>query len=102
MTDEEFIAFIRSCEYVNVRKLPNGVWIGVAKMLYTAGLFVGLTMEGYSGKYHYPTMTDAINAAKTWDGNGDPPGPWVKYKDGNGERCNQRMCDESHSDSTTV
>lgn len=102
MNDTEFIAIMRSFGYINVRKLPNGVWIGVARMIYTAGLLVGLTIEGYSGRYCYPTLLDATDAVKLWDGNGDPPGPWIKYKGDGGERLNQRIHDESHSDSTTV
>lgn len=90
MTDEEFVAIMRSCGYISVRKLPGDIWIGVTRMIYTAGLCVGLTIDGYSGRYCYPTLMDAADAAKVWDGNGDPPGPWIKYKGDGGERLNQK------------
>lgn len=64
--------------YRAVRRLPTGEWIGVMKMLYTAGLFVGLTAQGYRTRFCYERLRDAQQAAAQWDGLGDPPGPWIK------------------------
>jgi len=113
MTDEEFIAIMRSNGYVCVQKLPNGMWVGMQRMLYTTGLFIGLTVEGYSGRYCYERFADVKDALQTWDGTGDPPGPWIKYKGVNlegmheaesryEERLNPRMKHESDPNPTTV
>lgn len=50
--------------------------------VYTTGLFVGLTDIGYDRRYCYEHAKDAIVAVLTWDGRGDPPGPWIKEKPG--------------------
>jgi hypothetical protein len=55
-------------------------------MVYTAGLFVGLYLEGYLGRYCYNTLQEAKDALEAWDGAGDPPGAWLKYKGVGGER----------------
>lgn len=102
MTDKEFIAIMRANGYVNVCKLPNGEFIGMMRMIYTTELFVGLTVDGYRGRYCYEHAADVKKALLTWDGNGDPPGPWIKYKDGYGERVNPRMKHEFDSNPTTI
>lgn len=66
--------------YQNCRLLPTGEVIGTHPMIYTTGLFVGLDMSGYRYRYCYEHRADAELAAATWDGAGDPPGPWVVEK----------------------
>jgi hypothetical protein len=73
---------IKSYGYAHVRQLEDGTVIGVAPQMYTYGLFVGLTEKVWEKRYCYEFAEDAINAAKTWDGLGDPPGPWIKVKPG--------------------
>ena len=57
----------------------NGI-CGIRRMLFTTGLFCGLTQNFYEGRWCYPTMFDAVQALTKWDGRGDPPGNWIKYK----------------------
>jgi hypothetical protein len=66
--------------YSRVRKLDDGKWIGVMRMLYTTGLCYGLAPEGYEWRYCYEHAADALLALEEWDGAGDPPGPWLKVK----------------------
>jgi hypothetical protein len=66
--------------YSCVRQLPNGVYIGVRRQLFTVGLFVGLDETGYRYRYCYEWEKDALAACAVWDGCGHPPGPWVKIK----------------------
>jgi hypothetical protein len=67
-------------EYVGKRVLPGLGLCGVKHMIYTASLIVGLNEEGYRYRYCYPTLFDALEALRVWDGTGDPPGPWIKLK----------------------
>ena len=65
--------------YAPARILPSGECAGVSKMLFTVGLLVGLS-DVYRTRFCYPTFVDACEALYAWDGEGDPPGPWVKEK----------------------
>lgn len=69
-------------EYMNLKELPalGGKLAGVHRMVYTAGLFVGLTDTGVEYRYCYPNVRTALQALDAWDGAGDPPGPWIKRK----------------------
>lgn len=84
LTAEEIIAL----GYDVPRQLPDGRWIAVHRMLYTTGLFVGLDRCGYKTRFCYENFGDAVHAALTWDGNGDPPGLWIKEKGAGGDRLN--------------
>lgn len=78
MTPEEFY----DLGYPHSRQLPNGQWLAVAPMMFTAGLFVmdDNPLTGYKTRYCYEHMCDALAALTKWGGKGDPPGPWVKQK----------------------
>lgn len=69
-----------SLGYFPARVLPNGETVGIVRMNFTFGLFVGIDRLGNRGRYCYPTRQDAIEAMEKWDGTGDPPGPWIKRK----------------------
>lgn len=66
--------------YRRARQLPDGTWLAVKPMLFTTGLFVGLTGDTYERLYCYESYYDALGAVMVWDGNGDPPGKWIKEK----------------------
>lgn len=70
----------------NYRRVIEGQVVAVAKFLYTWGLLLDVTEESYSGRYCYASFDDAMFAMENWDGTGDPPGPWIKYKGAGGER----------------
>ena len=73
--------------YEQVRMLPTGEAAGLSRFLFTTGLCVGLTEIGYRTRFCYPDRASAEAALAEWDGNGDPPGPWIKEK-GERERSN--------------
>ena len=83
MNDSELKTFLESEGYENLRKLPDGMWIGIMPMLFTTGLFVGLDQRGWDRRYCYEHEKDAARAAFEWDGQGAPPGPWIKEKPSN-------------------
>jgi len=66
--------------YVALRQLPNGRWIGCHRMIWTWGLFIGVDEFGYQERYCYERMEHAVAAALTWNGEGRPPGPWIKRR----------------------
>jgi hypothetical protein len=66
--------------YSYPRQLPTGEWAALQRMVYTVGLFVGLDERGYRTRYCYPDLLSAKSALANWDGQGDPPGPWIKQK----------------------
>lgn len=67
--------------YENERELPTGKRAGVARMLFTFGLFVGINKRGdYESRYCYEHRDDALKALAAWDGKDDPTGPWITHK----------------------
>jgi hypothetical protein len=81
MTEAE----IKALGYAFARQLPDGRWLGVQQMLFTAGLFVDLDPVGYACRYCYETVAEAILDAQRWDGVGDPPGAWIVRKGRDGD-----------------
>jgi hypothetical protein len=78
--------------YAVPRLLPTGEWAGLQQMFYTVGLFVGLDETGYRTRFCYEDAGQAFIALMTWDGQGDPCGPWIKNKGTpGGDRHNPRM-----------
>lgn len=74
--------------YDHVREIPGRGLCGIGHFIFTSGLVVGITDFLYHGRYCYERLADAKEALETWDGIGDPPGPWIKYKGEGGERRN--------------
>lgn len=72
--------------YLSLKLMKNGEWVGVMRMNFTFGVFVGMDEDGYRGRYCYERQIDAMFAAKEYEGIGDPPGPWIKYKGSDGQR----------------
>lgn len=66
--------------YLACRELPTGEVVAIMPMLFTAGLFCGVAENSYSRRYCYENLAEARAAMLAWDGNGDPPGPWIKEK----------------------
>ena len=66
------------------RYLPSGELAGIYDMFMTAALVVGITDRGasYKCRYCYEHRQDAESALMEWNGEGDPPGPWIKRKGG--------------------
>ncbi len=71
--------------YEMVRPTPRGL-AGLQRYLYTVAIVVGIDEAGYVGRYCFPSFMSALVAFDEWSGDGDPPGPWIKYKGRGGER----------------
>lgn len=66
--------------YLHPRQLPDGRWIAVQNMLFTAGLFVDIQEFSWGSRFCFETTEEAERACEEWDGQGDPPGMWIKEK----------------------
>jgi hypothetical protein len=67
-------------DYAHLREVPGRGLCGLHRFIFTTGLVVGITREGYIGRYCYSSWQDAHSALKKWDGVNDPDGDWIKYK----------------------
>ena len=78
---EALRAALMDNSFAAARVLPSGEVLGVLPMLFTTGLYVGVTVESPGRtRYCYENAHDAMSALQAWDGAGDPPGPWIKQK----------------------
>lgn len=92
--EQDFISKMEREGYDPVRAFvpphPSGadriLYCGVLKMIFTGRLCVGLDRTGWECCYDYHTVEEAIVALSCWDGNGDPPGMWIKMKGAGPER----------------
>lgn len=66
--------------YSHCKKLPNGEWLAIQNMLYTTGLFIVVDSMTWRTRFCYEDFSDAVDACLEWDGEGDPPGNWIKQK----------------------
>jgi hypothetical protein len=78
--DSALESFLTEEGYTDLRTLPTGKIAGLHQMMFTYGLYVGLGFALWEKRYCYEHESDALTALLAWDGNGDPPGPWIKEK----------------------
>lgn len=90
----------RELGYFIARELPSGKTAAVRPMFYTWGLFVGLDPVGYEVRYCYEDGGIALAALMEWDGEGDPPGPWVKKKGSGFDMLNPALARDDFDDAT--
>ena len=67
-----------------VKRLDSGIEIAVIKMLFTWDLCYNIDPNSmsdfYECRYMYATEGEAVEACIKWDGEGYPPGNWIKRK----------------------
>ena len=88
MTDDPIESALVRNGYHPIRKLPTGDWAGVLDMMFTYGLMVGCDTSGFRTRFCYEHRADASKALMDWNGEGDPPGLWIKEKGRGGDRLN--------------
>jgi hypothetical protein len=91
MEKEKLVNYLKSEGYSEIKEIPGKGICGLRDFIFTTGLMIGMTEVGYYGRYCYSTESEALEALNTWDGEGDPPGPWIKYKGAPYERSNPLM-----------
>ena len=80
------IAQLEKEGYKHIREIPGRGLCGISIFMFTAGILYNLDESGYSGRWCYHSESEALHALDKWDGVGDPPGNWIKYKGEGGER----------------
>lgn len=88
MAMDELIRDLESQGYVLIREIPGRGLCALHKFLFTTGIVWGLDDTGHKGRWCYPNVVTAVVAYTQWNGIGDPPLNWIKYKGLGGERCN--------------
>lgn len=79
--DEDIAHEWLSCETViAVAFIPNKNICCLQRFAFTVAIVCDCNMSGYEGRYCYHTLAEAREAFNTWDGNGHPPGNWIKAK----------------------
>lgn len=68
--------------YYEFTVIPGKGLCAIRGFIYTVGLVIGLDETGYKERYCYPNeyVMDAVIALKNWNGEGYPPGNWIKRK----------------------
>lgn len=89
----DLVEYLKSEGYYEIREVPGRGICGLRKFIFTTGLVVGMTKDLYYGRYCYSNESDASKALNEWNGEGDPDGPWIKYKGMPEERSNPLMED---------
>lgn len=76
-------------DYTHICWNPKVGLCGIRRLLFTVGLWYNIEYGGKAGapegRYCYHTMAEAVAAFNEWDGEGDPPGDWIKHKGSRGE-----------------
>jgi hypothetical protein len=71
-------------QFLRVREVPGQGLCGVQRFIHSCGLVTNLTFDeleyDYKARYCFPLGNEAIVALMVWDGEGDPPGEWIKEK----------------------
>lgn len=65
--------------YIATKQLPDGRWIGVRRLLYHWTLHIDIDDTGYSDRYCFNELSDALTCLNEWDGQGDPSHRWHKH-----------------------
>ena len=94
--DPDLIAFLERNGYSNLT-MAAGILCALENFMFTTGLVVGLTWEGYSRRYCYGDRSDALRSLQQWSGRDHPAGDWIKVKghDDSGRRVdllNPSLC----------
>jgi len=73
----------------NFKEIDGQGICGIHKFMFTYGIVTDIQSYSYKGRWCYETLKEAQIALKNWDGKGDPPGLWRKYKGEGGEYGNK-------------
>ena len=80
MSEERLLELLAREGYRNLKKMPNGEWAGIQNMLFTTALVIGLDEIGCRTRFCFETAEAAEVSLAEWEGEGFPPGWWIKQK----------------------
>lgn len=64
--------------YIDLRKLPDGRYIGTLRLLFHWTMHIDIDYVGYADRYCFSTYELAKKAFDEWSGEGDPEG-WHRH-----------------------
>ncbi len=71
--------------------MPDGSLSALSEFIFTTDLVTNVDWDGYRHRWCYERLSDAILALALYTGEGDPIGPWLKYRARGPERHNPNM-----------
>jgi len=77
---DELLKSLNNMGIQHVREIPNQGICGLEGYGYLVSVNCDMDYFGNGYRYCYESFEDAFNAVNNWDGNGHPPGPWIKRK----------------------
>lgn len=88
----ELAAWLIPQGYGPFKVMPDGSLAALNKFIFTTGLLTGVEWHNaYVRRWCYEGRAEAFLALSLFDGQGDPHGPWLKYKGIGPERHNPLM-----------
>lgn len=70
--------WMREDPVILFRIMPDGNLAGIKRQLFTFGIVSHLEMWNFGQRWCYEELVPAILALNIWNGENDPPGPWLK------------------------
>jgi hypothetical protein len=64
--------------YIDLRKLPDGRYIGTLRLMFHWTMHIDIDYAGYADRYCFATYELAKKAFDEWSGQGDPEG-WHRH-----------------------
>ena len=93
MIDPQLKEMLNQSGYFQLREIPGHGLCGVCRFIFTVAIVCGINSVGYRYRYCYPDALSANMAYDEWDGEGHPPGNWIKRKGEGGDLANPNMDD---------
>jgi hypothetical protein len=83
MESQSYLFLLLNIEgYYDLKRLAGRGICGIRSAIFTSDLCYGCDIEGFQGRYCFQTPGEARKSLKEWNGQGDPPGNWIKHKGG--------------------
>lgn len=77
LTDDQFRKLLESNDYTEIRKLPDGTWVGLTPLLFSVGLCIGLDPIGWARRYDYDNIALARAEIRKLERGDEVPAGWI-------------------------
>jgi hypothetical protein len=76
--DTKFRQYLEASDYYEIRKLPDGAWVGLTDMLFTTALCIRLDRFGYDKRYCYRDPNMALAEIEKLENGDQEPEGWIR------------------------
>ncbi len=83
--------------YFEAREIEGHGICALEWFCYTVGIGCGIDETGRRYRYCYHNLLEAITAFQEWNGQGHPPGQWIKRKGGGEDLRNPETMTEEEN-----